>query len=909
MRKAAGALAFLLAVVCSSSCSAGEVLDRLLNNMVLDVSNGPVNYKQFKTITPDNPIGQTFTTGPKIVEVSRIAIADAWWHASWTEDESLVLTLWDSPAKSKQIASAEMPYKWRAWEGGVIMFTLNAPVQPSTQYYFELTVKGGDGQIVGIFLGGRYEGGQAYEGGKPAQNNIWFEVHSRPVFDRDAAYADRFSRWNLDYPGLEKVKAAVAAKDWDRAVDELIKYYESRPDLVNPQDKPKKNPKYDTSQDDLVLEMKYKDPAGTIVDLGPNWNHYREWPTRGGVGLTRTGLFKNFRSAYLNTGDEKYAKAFNEFMFHFLDDMPSPLRAGVIKPGDKRVNAAPEPGLAGGSMWAGLSIGARMNQIWWAYSGMHASPNFTRDIRAAWIFNMVDMAEVLALQKGGGNWESQMTTALYSLAERHPELAKSKEWFEQGVAEMINNLWTTSRADGSVQEPTFGYTTLIINRYKALLDTCKKLNRPLEPKYIKRVEKTLEYLMYNTEPDGLLPSRGDTFNYVSSKSQLEWGAGYYGREDFRYVATNGKEGKRPLGTSAFFPIGGWAVMRSDWSPEALYLNLHNGKDMGHGHADELSVVIDAYGRKLIVDPGCYIYGTKYHAELYKSRNHATVTVDDADTEVREMGANKWASLRTVDYFEGTNTGYEGLPGDILHTRRILFVKPDYWLLEDAVSGSGEHEVASRFPFYPGEVALDARTNTCFTRNSGANVLIKLCADQNFKAELYDYGLPVGEAKLDPAKGLKYSTKCTLPVKFHTLVFPYRGERPPRVGIAAIEGSVYKIDLPDGRGTDFICFDSANTRQVRFDGRASVVRVADGGPLCFAWVDGKTLEFQGRVLASSDKPLRSLEVIYDKDSVRVLASNPEPSLRVATLGRKNCIVGYGTPTAVEGDIIAPFAGNK
>ncbi len=91
------------------------MLDRLLNNMVLDVSNGSVNYKQFKTITPENPIGQTFTTGPNIVEVSRIAIADAWWHASWTEDESLVLTLWDSPAKSKQIASAEMPHKWRAW--------------------------------------------------------------------------------------------------------------------------------------------------------------------------------------------------------------------------------------------------------------------------------------------------------------------------------------------------------------------------------------------------------------------------------------------------------------------------------------------------------------------------------------------------------------------------------------------------------------------------------------------------------------------------------------------------------------------------------------------------------------------------------------------------------------------------
>ncbi|MGQ9580633.1 MAG: alginate lyase family protein [Armatimonadota bacterium] len=896
----------LVTLILSSPSVAGQVLDRLLNNMILDVSNGRVDYKQFKTITPANPLGQTFTTGSKTVEVSRIAIASAWWHNSWTEDESLVLTLWDSPAKTQKIASAKMPYKWRAWEGGVIMFTLDASVKPSTQYYFELTVEGGDGQIVGVFLGGVYEGGQAYEGGKPAEKSIWFEVHSRPVFDRDAAYADRFSRWNLDYPGLEKVKAAVQVKDWDKAVDGLINYYESRTDLVNPADRPKKNPNYDTSADDLVLEMKYKDPAGTIVDLGPNWNHYREWPTRGGVGLTRTGLFKNFRSAYLNTGDEKYAKAFNEFMFHFLDDMPSPLRAGVTKATDRRVNAAPEPGLAGGSMWAGLSIGARMNQIWWAYSGMHASPNFSRDIRAAWIFNMVDMAEVLALQKGGGNWESQMTTALYELAERHPELARSTEWFQQGIQEMIANLWTTSRNDGSVQEPTFGYTTLIINRYKKLLDTCRRRGVPLESRYIKRVEKTLEYLMYNTEPDGLLPSRGDTFNFVSSKSQLEWGAEFYNRDDFRFVSTGGKQGKMPLATSAFFPIGGWIVMRSDWSPEALYLNLHNGKDMGHGHADELSIVVDAYGSKLVVDPGCYIYGTQYHAELSKSRNHATVTVDDADTRVRDMGPNRWVSMRTIDYFEGTNTGYEGLPDEIRHTRKIVFVKPDYWVLEDTVTGMGDHEVASRFPFYPGRVVLDNRTGVCCTVNDRGNVLVRLCsADDEFKSEIYDYGFPVGEGKLSTAYGLKYSRLTSLPVTFATLVFPYRGKSVPKVDVAPIGRSGYRIDLPDGCSTDFVCFASVD-QKLEFDGAAAVLRIKGGKVRSFSWVDGSKLVFQGKTLAWSQKPLESLEVIYEPDVVRILASRPELSLKVATLGRREYTVGYSSPKQVGEEIISPYA---
>ncbi|MCX8053076.1 MAG: heparinase II/III family protein, partial [Armatimonadetes bacterium] len=777
-------------LVVPGSSLAGPTLDRILNNMILDVTSGGLNQKEFKVVTPDRPIGQTFTTGPKTVEVSRIAIAAPYWHESWTEGESLVMTLWDSPAKSKQIASAEMPYKWRAWEGTVIMYTLNAVVQPSTQYYFELTVKGGDGEIVGIYLGGDYEQGQAFEAGKPADRNIWFEVHSRPIFDRDAVYADRFKDWNLDYPGLEKVKAAVAAKDWDKAVDELVAYYEARADLVNPEDKPKKNPDFDPTDADLALDMKYRESKEVVVDLGPNWNHYRIWPTRGGVGLTRTGLFKFFRAGYINTGDEKYAKGFNEFMTHFLNDMPSPLRAGVIKPTDKDVNPAPGPGLAGASMWAGLSIGARMNQMWWAYSGFHSSPNFTRDIRAGMIFNMVDMATVLSMQKGGGNWESQMTTALYEFAERHPELAKSKQWFEKGLNEMIANLWSTSRADGSVQEPTFGYTTLIINRYRALLDTCRKLKISLDPKYIRRVEKTIEYLMYNTEPDGLLPSRGDTFNFVNGLGLLSWGADFFGREDFRYVATSGKTGRIPSGTSEFFPIGGWMVMRSDWSRNALYLNLHNGKDMGHGHYDQLSIVVDAYGAKLIVDPGCYIYGTPEHEKLRKTTSHATVTVDDADTHVYETGSNYWACMTSMDYYEGTNIGYRGVPG-VLHTRKVVFFKPwstvsnsvknhageqipyatrndgheGYWLVQDTVTGLGTHEVACRFPFYPGPVLLDESTGVCRTEYQDANILILPCLPEGFGWSLYEYGFPTSGNKLAPAFGVKYSKKTELPVAF------------------------------------------------------------------------------------------------------------------------------------------------
>jgi len=891
--------ALLVTLLFGRPAEAGPNLDRILNNMILDVHNGSINRDDYKTITPEVPIGQTFTTGPNIVEVSRIAVAQAYWHETWTQDESLVLTLWDSPAKKNLIAQAEMPYKWREWEGQVIMYTLNAKVQPNTQYYFELTVKGGDGKIVGVFLGSNYEGGGAFEGGRPAEKNIWFEVHGRSVFDRDAAYADRFAMWNLDYPGLEKVKAAVSRKDWDAAVDELIRYYESKPELVDPSLRPKKNPQYDASYDELVLDKKIKDDEGNIIDLGPNWNHFRTWPTRGGVGLTRSGIMKNLAGAYRNTADEKFAKGFNELMFNLLNDIPSPLRAGVIKPDAKNVNPAPPSGIAGGSMWAGLSIAARMNQMWYFYSSVAASPNFTRDIRAAMIFNMVDMARVLSMQKGGGNWDSQMSTALYELAERHPELAQSKEWFNQGLNSMLANLWSISRSDGTIQEPTFGYTTLVINRFRKLLDTCKRLNISIDPKYVKRVEKSIEYLMYSTEPNGDLPSRGDTFNFVDSKEQLIWAADYYNRDDFLYIATGGKQGRIPTGASMLFPIGGWLTMRSDWGPDALYLNLHNGKNMGHGHADELSICIDAYGSKLVIDPGCYTYGTPEQTEISKSRNHATVTVDDKDT-ITEYGENSWVTTGTIDYYNGTNAGYEDLE-NVKHTRRILFLKPDYWVIRDSVTGEGEHKITSRFPFLPGEIDLDAKTGICRTKNAGGNLMIVPDSGSDFVAQVYTYNFP--RDGLKPAPGVSYSKKTTLPANLSYALIPYKGTKAPKASFNRIADNAFRVSRADG--TDFVVFDNVSSADVEFKGEALVARESGSAVKSIGWVNGTEVKLHGCMIASSSKPIKSLELIRDGDTLLIRSSCSEPTLKVAALGARRYRVGFGPIKAVSSAVIEPF----
>ena len=887
----------------ASAVHAGPVLDRILNQMVLDTSNSPLHQSRSKTIRPDNPIGQSFTTGANVAEISRIAISCSSWHKTWTEDESLVLTLYDSPEKTVQIASAELPYKWRAWEGAVQMLTLNTKAKPNTLHYFEMTMKGGDGVFQGMFWGNKYEGGEAYEAGKPVERSIWFEVHTRPVFDRDAAYAERFTHWNLNYPGMEKVKAAVDKNDWDAAVDELIRYYESNPNLLDKGNAtPKPDPRYDTTYDDLAVDMKLKDANGNIVDLGPCWNHFRTWSTIGGVGLTRSGLLKNFANGYRNTGNEKYAKALNDMMICRLNDEPCPLRSGVIPPGADDVIATAEDGIAGGSMWSGLSIAARVGQMWHWYSCFVNSPSFTRDVRAGMIFNMVDMAETLSIQRYGGNWETQMFSSLFSFAESHPELAKSKQWFDNGLADLLKNLWDTVRPDGPIGEATSGYNWLVVNRFLGTLETCRNLGIPIEPRYVKRVEKALEYLMYATQPDWNLPSRGDTFNYVSPANLLKRGADHYGRDDFRWLGSKGVKGRPPLATSCRFPIVGWYVMRSDWTPDARYLNLHNGINTAHGHADELSITISAYGENLVVDPGAYIYGTPEHSALYESKKHATLTVDDANT-ITEKGDSKWASLSFADVYAGTNAGYENARG-ARHTRKIVFLKPDYWVMSDTAGGpSGEHEVAVRFPFAPGKLTLDAVTGACRSGNSGGNLMIVPCPDSGFAGELYDYQFPTPSSGLQNAPGVTYHKKAPLPVELVTALIPYKGRTAPKCAMRRIAENTYEITRE--QGIDIVCFGPARNDKIEFVGDACALRLVDGRVGSAAWLNGSLLSLGGASVARSAAPIESLELVYDGAHLTVTAARPESSLEVAALGARSVRVGCAPNRQVTGPTVSPY----
>ena len=90
--------------------------------------------------------------------------------------------------------------------------------------------------------------------------------------------------------------------------------------------------------------------------------------------------------------------------------------------------------------------------------------------------------------------------------------------------------------------------------------------------------------------------------------------------------------------------------------------------------------------------------------------HSTVRIDGLD-QAQSAGPFRWhqrprARLRTWqsdanhDLLDGDHDAYLRLDDPVACRRRVIFVKPDYWLIVDDLDGSSSHEVEVAFQFAP-----------------------------------------------------------------------------------------------------------------------------------------------------------------------------------------------------------------
>ncbi len=598
-----------------------------------------------------------------------------------------------------------------------------------------------------------------------------------------ADFADVFARLDLTRPGLEKVRAAFEAGDKAGAAAELKAYFRTRtkptamPERFS---RPPKDPKYDTGAADAVLARKYAfiGRPGTLThDIDWNANPFDdvEWP----IELNRHFTWVDLARAYWATYDEKYAEDFAFQLDDWLKDNPRP--------------ATPSQGKF---TWRTLECGIRLSGAWPAVLfRMIDSDRFTPELLCRMLESIWEQADYLMQYHGGGNWLITEKSGVATTAVVFPEFKDAPTWSSSAYGTLTKELTAQVYPDGAQIELTPHYHSATLASFRAAYDIAQLNGVATPAAYRDGLLRMYEYLMYVVKPDGFIPMFNDS-DHGNMRSWLADGAARFNRPDMRFVATGGKEGTPPDGPSHAFPWAGQYIMRSGWTNNDVYLALDAGPyGFGHQHEDKLQIDVWGYGSEMILDPGRYTYqGGKWREYFVSTASHSTLLVNGKGQQrgstspatwvTKERLDNRWLSQPAFDFAVGSyDDGYETAP-DLIHIRKVLFVKPLYFVVTDLLlpkSGvARDCEATVQFQFArPGG---QLNPETLAVREGGAGPFAVVCpaAPNSLKVTLHEgeenppagwIGWSLHQNLKEPATLARYSQSGRPPLVFDTVILP------------------------------------------------------------------------------------------------------------------------------------------
>lgn len=447
--------------------------------------------------------------------------------------------------------------------------------------------------------------------------------------------------------------------------------------------------------------------------------------------LNRQQYFLTLGRAYWLSGDERYAEVFAAHITSWMDQNPPKL----------------------GINWASsLEVSFRSISWLWALQFFAESPSLSDDLVVRIVkflyLNASHLETYLSTYFSPNTHLTGEALGLFYIGLLLPEFNDAARWRDLGLEILAAQLSRHVQPDGVYFEQSSYYHRYTADFYIHLAILLRRNGMTCPRELERKLELLLDHLMYLTRPDGTTPFLGDDDGgrlvmlddcpANDFRAVLSTGAVLFKRADYKFVAGEageetlwllGPEGLRafdelesqkPAKQSVAFPDGGYYVMRDDWSPTANYLLFdcgpHGWANCGHAHADALAIEVVANGQTVLVDPGTFTYtgGRELRDWFRGSTAHNTVTVDRQSSSIpadtfswktkTACERTAWIEHERFTYVSGWHDGYEQFakpgakPGAGTHTRTILFLKNDYWLVQERVNLTGQHEIQQWFHF-------------------------------------------------------------------------------------------------------------------------------------------------------------------------------------------------------------------
>jgi hypothetical protein len=254
--------------------------------------------------------------------------------------------------------------------------------------------------------------------------------------------------------------------------------------------------------------------------------------------------------------------------------------------------------------------------------------------------------------------------------------------------------------------------------------------------------------------------------------------------------------------SRLFEAGGYAVLRSGPDASAHRMIVDVGPlgcpiSGAHGHADLLALTCDIFGEPCIVDPGMPTYGgdPAWRDAFRSTALHSTVMLDRR-SQAEPSGTFSWKSrpharLRSwlsnddFDFVDAEHDAYGAGRGAMTHRRRVIFVKPRYWVMVDDLDesvSSGAHRIEVCFQFAPRHTIWREGSWVRATTQAGHALFVRTTAAVALQMQVHEgdegsvplrgwYSSAYG--RVEPAPALVFSTHARLPLRLVTVLHPAR----------------------------------------------------------------------------------------------------------------------------------------
>jgi hypothetical protein len=557
--------------------------------------------------------------------------------------------------------------------------------------------------------------------------------------------------------------------------------------------------------------------------------------------LGRMQWLVTLAQAYRLSGDERFAVGFVTSVRDFLRANP--------------------PGI--GIHWASsLECALRIVSWSWALALLRCSPKVTPDVTAEVLGSLESHARhierYLSTSFSPNTHLTGEALGLFYAGVLLPCLARAPRWRTRGLQILVEESGRQILPDGIYFEQATCYQRYTVEIGLHLLLLGRRAGVAVPRAVGERLQRLLDALLVLRRPDGAMPSIGDADGgWLLPLSQrapddlrgvFAPAAVLFSRRDYAWAA-GGPAPEVPwlLGAEALgrfdalspappagspsrsFADGGYAVMATGWDRGAHQLVFDVGPlgchfSSGHGHADLLAIQCTVFGEPYVVDPGTFVYtGDAAWRDYFRgTAAHATVLVDgigQADPAGPFAWRDRpgarlkaWRSTEAIDFADAVHEAYLRLPSPVLHRRRVLFVKPRYWVIADDLLGEGEHRIELRFPFAPVPVTAGPGPWLRARGREGRGLWLRVFAAAALTVTIHEGEDHVGGGWISPDYGCRrpapmvvHEITARLPLRFVTLLLPTEDASVPPPDLSAIAdtaGQPEGVAFPWGESVSF-----------------------------------------------------------------------------------------------------------